>query len=214
MKIKFLLLFSGYKDNENTPHIFKSNDNGKTWESVAGNLPPLAINCLTIIPKYQDQILFVGTDGGVYGTINGGVSWERVGVNMPIIAVYDIDWNPSENTLIAGTFARSVMTYPLDGIVEGENLSSVNFKSLETNQLNLFPNPVSTYLRLTFFNDKPNKMVQITIFDTNGRVIKQIKKQTAKEVNWEIEVSEFPSGIYLLQVQGERFKFIDQFVKI
>ena len=205
---------SGYRDNENTAHIFRSNNLGETWESIAGNLPPLAINSFQLIPNKEDNILFVGTDGGVYGTLDGGANWERVGVNFPIVAVYDLEYNPTENTLAAGTFARSVMSYSLEGIIEGENLSSVNNRTLEGNQLTIYPNPVSADLNLEFQNNRSNKAVQITIYDTNGRLIKQAKQQTAPSVNWRVNVQDLPSGTYLVQVEGEYFVFTEQFVKI
>jgi len=77
--------YSGYKDNDFTPHIFKSDDAGDTWTS-------------------NDQILFVATDGGVYGTLNGGLQWERLGTNMPVIAAYDLTWNTTLNTLVIDAF--------------------------------------------------------------------------------------------------------------
>ena len=50
--------------------------------------------------------MFVATDGGVYGTVTAGTSWERLGTNMPIITVYDLVINEDKNELVAGTFAR------------------------------------------------------------------------------------------------------------
>lgn len=205
---------SGYKDNENTPHVYQSNDNGMTWESIAGNLPPLAINAMQVIPGYDDKILFVGTDGGVYGTMNGGQIWERVGTNMPIIAVYDLEWNRGENTLVAGTFARAVMSYPLEGIVEGDNLSSVDFKTQEKVALTLFPNPVGNDLNLSFVNNRPNEPVRISIYTIDGKLMKQVSKRTKKEVAWKVNISDLPSGNYLVKLDGDYFSFSEQFVKI
>ncbi len=205
---------SGYKDNDNTPHIFKSTNHGDSWEAIAGNLPPLAINALQVIPGYDDQILFVGTDGGVYGTIDGGLVWERVGENMPIIATYDLEWNRGENTLAAGTFARSVLSYDLTGIVEGDNLSSVNFKTQETNELTIYPNPASREITLAFLNNKPNKQVFIAIYSMDGKLMKQAVQRTDREVVWKVEVNDIPVGTYLVKVQGELFSFTERFVKI
>ncbi len=205
---------SGYKDNENTPHVYQSNDNGLTWESIAGNLPPLAINAMQVIPGYDDKVLFVGTDGGVYGTTNGGQIWERVGANMPIIAVYDLEWNRGENTLVAGTFARAVMSYSLEGIVEGDNLSSVDFKTQESVALTVFPNPVGSDLNLVFTNNRPNQPVTISIYSLDGKLWKQTKKRTEKAVNWTVDVSELPSGNYLVKLEGDYFRFSEQFIKI
>lgn len=205
---------SGYKDNENTPHIFKSTNHGDTWEAIVGNLPPLAINALQVIPGYDDQILFVGTDGGVYGTIDGGLVWERVGENMPIIATYDLEWNRGENTLAAGTFARSVLSYDLTGIVAGDNLSSVKLQTQVDNELKLYPNPVSNDLTLEFFNTKPSRNVLIAIYTMEGKLVKEAVHQTDRAVVWNVNVSDLPIGTYLVKVQGELFSFTERFVKM
>ena len=204
---------SGYKNNDNTAHIYKSIDRGLTWESIAGNLPPLAINCLKAIPDQEDRILFVGTDGGVYGTLDGGEKWERLGDNMPIVAVYDIEWNEAENRLVAGTFARSVLSYSLDEIVEEDKLSSVNFQQQEKNVLIAYPNPVTTSLTFEFKNERPNRAVLIFIYNTSGKMIKQAKRKTEKEAYWQVDVNDLPAGIFLVKIQGEYFTFSEQFIK-
>lgn len=103
---------SGYKYNDFFPHIHKTTDLGATWIDISGDLPPLAINDVYLYPN-SDDILFVATDGGVYGTQNGGTTWDRIGNNMPTIPVYDLEIEPTTQTLIAGTHARSIMTYNL-----------------------------------------------------------------------------------------------------
>ncbi len=107
---------SGYKYNDFIPHIHYSTDNGDSWQDISGDLPQLAINNIFVIPNYDDQVIFVATDGGVFGTLDGGSSWQRLGSNFPYVPVYDIDWNIAKNELIAATFGRGIMTYPLDSI--------------------------------------------------------------------------------------------------
>ncbi|MEM1120333.1 MAG: T9SS type A sorting domain-containing protein [Bacteroidota bacterium] len=204
---------SGYRDNDNTPHIFKSTDGGLIWQPINGNLPPLAINCLQVIPNTEDQVLFVGTDGGVYGSLDGGQIWERVGTGMPIIAVYDLAWNQKENTLIAGTFGRSVQSYSLEGIVAGANTSSVTNQRQVENALTIFPNPVVNDLTLAFFHEKNNHPVQISIYDMSGRLMKTATRRTAKEVRWIVSVNDLPDGPYLVTVKGDYFQFTERFIK-
>ena len=106
---------SGYKYNDFFPHIHKTNNYGVTWEDISGDLPPLAINDVYLYPG-DDDIIFVATDGGVYTTINGGQNWYRLGNNMPMIPVYDLEIETTSMTLVAGTFARSIMTFDLNDL--------------------------------------------------------------------------------------------------
>ncbi len=124
---------SGYKYNDFIPHIHYSTDNGDNWQDISGDLPQLAINNIFVLPDYDNQVIFAATDGGVFGTLNGGTNWERLGVNFPFVPVYDIDWNVIKNELIAATFGRSIMTYPLDSIDFSQPPSTVSLAgSLQT----------------------------------------------------------------------------------
>lgn len=107
---------TGYKDGDFTPRIFRSTDRGVTWEDISTGLPNLAVNCVYVIPGTNDQTIFIANDGGVYGTTNGGQSWKRVGDNMPMIPVYDLEYNVANNEIVAATFARSIQSFSLDNI--------------------------------------------------------------------------------------------------
>lgn len=115
------LTISGYRYNEHFPRVYKSTDRGTNWTSIAGNLPDIAVNDILILPGQEDQILFVATDGGIFGTTNGGTTWHALGTGMPIVTTYDLEWNEVNNELIAGTFGRAIYTYPIDTILN--NLS-------------------------------------------------------------------------------------------
>jgi hypothetical protein len=131
---------SGYRYNEFIPHIHKSEDNGNTWFSITGDLPPFAVNDLVVIPGFEDKILFAATDAGVYGTINSGENWHLLGQGMPAIPVYDMLWNPSLNILMAGTHARSFYTFDLQPIIDGLT-SKTQAESVVDLGWNLYPNP-------------------------------------------------------------------------
>ncbi|MEM7659389.1 MAG: PKD domain-containing protein, partial [Bacteroidota bacterium] len=105
---------SGYKYNDFFPHIHRTDDLGQTWTDISGDLPNLAINDIFVYPD-DDLILFIATDGGVYYTLDGGLDWERIGDNMPMIPVYDLEIEliPGNEVLVAATFARSIMTIEL-----------------------------------------------------------------------------------------------------
>lgn len=104
---------SGYKEYDYLPHIHRSDDNGTSWTDISGDLPPLAINALCVHPE-NDDIIFVATDGGVYTTTNGGVAWERLGASMPVMAIYDIEYDAENEKILAGTYARGLWTIEVE----------------------------------------------------------------------------------------------------
>ncbi|MEL6132969.1 MAG: PKD domain-containing protein, partial [Bacteroidota bacterium] len=135
---------SGYKWNEYIPHIHRTDDYGVTWKDISGDLPQQAVNDLYIYPG-SDDLIFAATDGGVYATPNGGDNWYRIGGNMPIIPVYDLEIDTAAKQLIAGTFARSIMTYSLDSLTQNilaaptivSNTGSMNICQGDTVQLSV-----------------------------------------------------------------------------
>jgi len=114
--------FSGYRDNDNSPLIYRSNDKGENWVSISGDLPQIGINDLIVLPNNLDQVFFVATDAGVYASLNDGVNWNRLGGNMPIVPVFDLELNIKKKEIVAATFGRSIMSFSLDSI--GLNLDA------------------------------------------------------------------------------------------
>jgi photosystem II stability/assembly factor-like uncharacterized protein len=147
--------FSGYRNNDSTAYIFKSSNNGNSWVSIAANLPAFSINDIYIHPNTNDSGIAVATDGGVYATNNAGFSWFRVGDNMPIIPVFDLDYNFGTRRLVAGTYARSIQSIPVDSVFKkvvtpSENVATKNIAF--NNQFNFFPNPCNNELVLSVNN--------------------------------------------------------------
>jgi photosystem II stability/assembly factor-like uncharacterized protein len=68
---------TGYRNDDTRPFIFKTTDFGQTWTSIAGNLPQEAINVVRESPR-NPNVLFAGTDAGVYATLDGGKMWSRL----------------------------------------------------------------------------------------------------------------------------------------
>jgi hypothetical protein len=98
--------FDGRKDNSNwTPYILKSTDKGKTWKSVSSNLPLGSV--YTIIEDHINPgLLFVGTEYGIFATIDGGGKWVQLKNGLPTIQVPEIDIQRRENDLVIATFGR------------------------------------------------------------------------------------------------------------
>ena len=91
------------------PYLYKTTDGGRTWTNIAGNLPEK--NYIWVVredPK-NPQLLYVGTELGLYVSYTGGNQWMRLHLkNLPTVAVRDLLIHPRENDLVLGTHGRSI----------------------------------------------------------------------------------------------------------
>lgn len=108
---------TGYRNDEFTPHIYKSTNYGTTWTAITGNLPLEAMNVIKEDHHYP-EILYIGSDHGLYITLDGGTSYELVQGNIPNVSIYDMAIQKKENDLIIGSHGRSVFIMDLNPLYE------------------------------------------------------------------------------------------------
>jgi photosystem II stability/assembly factor-like uncharacterized protein len=110
----------GHRTGVYAPHLYRTADGGKSWQSLAANLPPAGpVKVVREDPKNPD-LLFAGTEFGLYATLDRGRRWFKVG-KLPTVAVDDILIHPRDLDLIAATHGRSL--YVLDDIRPLEELT-------------------------------------------------------------------------------------------
>ncbi len=109
---KVYAVFNNHKRGDFKPYVQVSLDNGSTWESISSNLP-IKGTVYDIVEDHIDpDLLFVGTEFGVFFTIDGGKEWKQLKAGLPTIAVKDLEIQKRENDLVLATFGRSF--YVLD----------------------------------------------------------------------------------------------------
>jgi len=124
--------FDGRKNSSDfTPYLIKSIDNGKTWTSIASNLPSGTVYCIQE-DHVDPNILFIGTEWGVWTTIDGGKKWVQIKKGIPTIQVKDLTIQKRENDLVVATFGRGF--YVLDNYSSLRKLS----KDIESKEAHLF----------------------------------------------------------------------------
>jgi len=98
--------FDNRKRSDFKPYLLKSTDKGKTWQSIASNLPKNG-SVFTIAEDHVDKnLLFVGTEFGVFFTTDAGKKWIQLKSGIPTIPVKDIAIQRRENDLALATFGR------------------------------------------------------------------------------------------------------------
>ena len=104
---------SGLNDDDLKTYLMCSEDRGKHWQSIAGNLFDEPANVIIEDPIYEN-LLYAGTFRGVYCSTNRGKSWQLLGRNFPVCSVADLVIQERENDLIVATHGRGVFKLHLD----------------------------------------------------------------------------------------------------
>jgi photosystem II stability/assembly factor-like uncharacterized protein len=94
-----------YKFNDHTPALYKTTDYGKTWTKISDGLPSNAFTRVVREDNVRRDLLFAGTELGVFASWNGGKTWVPLQINLPIAPVTDLKVH--QNDLIAATSGRS-----------------------------------------------------------------------------------------------------------
>jgi photosystem II stability/assembly factor-like uncharacterized protein len=125
--------FDNHKNEDFKPYLLKSTDAGKTWTSIAGNLPENEPVLALAEDPVNENLLFAGTEFGAFFTVDGGAHWVQLKGGLPTISVHDMVIQRREGDLVIATFGRGF--YVLDDI---SVLRSMSGKSLEQSAA-LFP---------------------------------------------------------------------------
>lgn len=104
--------FSGYRKANYQPHLFKTDNAGKSWTNISANLPQAPVNDIIIDPT-DTATIFVATDVGVFVTLNHGDKWQMLGDNLPPVPITDLCLQQSERILVAATYGRGMFTFSL-----------------------------------------------------------------------------------------------------
>jgi hypothetical protein len=122
----------GHRSNDFKPYVLKSTDYGKTWTSIASNLPASSVQVIREHPR-SPSLLFVGNEIGAYYSGNGGKTWSRLQYNLPTVPVHDIRVHARENDIVIGTHGRGI--YIIDDITPLERMTDAQ----RSDGLYLFP---------------------------------------------------------------------------
>lgn len=98
--------FNNHKNGDFKPYVYKSTNNGKNWTSITGNLPERGSVYSIAEDHLNPDLLFVGTEFGVFFTVDGGKHWHQLKGGLPTIAIRDIDIQRRENDLVLASFGR------------------------------------------------------------------------------------------------------------
>jgi photosystem II stability/assembly factor-like uncharacterized protein len=183
--------FDGHWDDDEKPYLFKTIDGGATWTSIASDLPDWKpVKTFEEDPR-NGNLLFAGTEFGLYWTTDGGRHWSAATGNIPPVMIDRIIVNPKNNDLILGTHGRGVIILediaPLEATGARDDVKLFPMRAATEVQTyrdlpwpggNAFvaPNsPIGTYISYAVATDPPTPdTVKIQVIAPDGAVVNQM----------------------------------------
>ena len=193
--------------NPGVAHIYKSIDGGETWLPIQGDMPDITTNAIAV-DFFNDDIIYAATDLGIFVTENGGLNWVPFQEGMPITYVYDLAYNPTDTSLVAGTLGRGAWKTK----VFSEALTSI--KDNISNELNylIYPNPSNGLFTIELENQK-NEALEIYLLNELGEKITQLFNGSTQGKNkLHFEIKEKASGLYFILIKTPKRLYTRKFV--
>src|SRR5690242_4749472 len=109
--LTFYVAFENHRWNDFKPYVFATHDGGRTFKSIANNLPSSSpADYLHVIREdpHNRDLLFVGSSRSAYVSIDRGQTWNKFATNLPTVPVFDLQIHPRDHEIIAATHGRSL----------------------------------------------------------------------------------------------------------
>ena len=119
-----------HKFGDFSPYVFMSSDRGRTWKSISGDLPAGTIVWVLKQDHINANLLFIGTEYGIYFSPNKGTNWIKLDGGVPTIAFRDLELHQRDNDLVGATFGRGF--YVLDDYTPLRELSNAILQKSNT----------------------------------------------------------------------------------
>ncbi len=119
-------VLDNHKFGDLNPYLIKSTDMGKSWKSIKGNLPEKTLVWRLVQDHIKKELLFVGTEFGIYFTIDGGEKWIKLIGNVPTISFRDLAIQRRENDLVGASFGRSFFVFDDYSVLRHVNEEQLN----------------------------------------------------------------------------------------
>jgi photosystem II stability/assembly factor-like uncharacterized protein len=192
---------TGFRNDDFRPYVYKTTDYGATWTAIMAGLSEFPVNVI-FEDRKNPSLLFLGSDGGVFISIDGGERWVRMKSNIPNAPVKDLLVHPRENDLVVATYGRGLFVTdisPLQEMNENVLAEDVHFFEVEPRMQrvvagwgnyrlygdrHLFtPNEPNAVVINYYLKEKPKEKVKITVTDPSGQVLRELPGKAEPGLN-------------------------------
>lgn len=190
-KSRVYVALNGYRWDDFTPYLYVSEDYGSTWQRIGQDLPLEPVNVIREDPEHP-ELLYVGTDHGLYISLDKGKHFMLLDNNLPAVAVHDLAIQNTAKELVVGTHGRSIY---VGRIKELQQLDS----TLMAKALHAFPPDPLRYrpnwgkksvweqtipkAQIPVYANRPGKAT-VTIFTQDSLELQNFEVQLSKGLNY------------------------------
>lgn len=187
-----ILTYSGYGGG----HIYRTTNRGGTWTNISGDLPDVPVNKVIVDPANPNLHLVVGTDLGVFESINGGANWVQRNSGLANVSVQDLDLR-GDGIVFAATHGRGMYRSNVAVGVEDIPQSLPTRYALSQN----YPNPFNPATRISFSLPYQSS-VQLTVYDAAGKEVRTLVNEEMAAGSYESAFSGegIASGVYFYRL--------------
>lgn len=176
-KEKVYLTLNGYRWDDFTPYVYKSEDHGNTWIDISNGLPHEPINVIKEDPTLPG-LIYVGTDHGVYISFEDGDHWENIMTDMPRTPIHDLVIHPTADDLLVGTHGRSIYKTDISLLRE---LKDIDRNEIKVFALNTVNHNSSQGNRSRIYSQPNIKKIDLNIYSpTTGDAILEVRTEDGK----------------------------------
>ena len=168
--------------------VYISTDGGLNWQAIRHDLPDFAALALVWDVTYNEDILYLGMNYGIYYLRDSETSWGPYSTSFPNVKVNELEINTADNKIYSATYGRGLWRVDLF------NPSTMSVDDSEVFDLKIFPNPTSGSFKI---HSEINELVTLKIYDILGKLVFYEKNRNIS-LNSEIKL-EAAKGVYFLK---------------
>ncbi len=183
----------GHRSDDDKPYLFVTEDFGQTWKSIANNLPAFGSTRMLREDITTSEILYCGTEFGIWASVNRGVTWAKLNNNLPTVAVHEVAQPTTASEIVIATHGRSVWVLDVASLrqmtPEALAAPATLFAPAVVTRWQFTPGsfPYSRDVRkfygtnpasggaIEYLLTKPAKEVSLKILDVNGKSVRDFK---------------------------------------
>lgn len=214
-KERLYVTLNGYRWDDFNVYVYKSEDFGKTWKSIASNIPSSPVNVIREDPE-NENVLYLGTDNGAYVSFNKGDNWEAFSKGLPNVAVHDIVVQADAKELLLGTHGRSIYKANISALQKYEtqnseaitlfDIDSVKYSNRWGSSWSAWSEPFEPSVTIPFYSTA-KAILGISILSENETVLQSISFDAVEGFNYvEYDLTLSKSGSNTLMKENTKLE--------